>query len=562
MKLSNEILSSVLAAVWIALSLGCTAEGVQQEAPEQAQEKPRGVAIVDGPGAGEATGRFVVAVVGIDDYRHWPKLDNAVADALGMAEILTEKFGFVAPVPPLVDGEATKQRIEELVKDDLRDVLEESDNLVLFFAGHGHTRVDRVGETELETGYLVPVEAAAGSEEKWSRYIEIDSLLKEVGTLPARHILVVLDSCHSGFALSGAQKLRNMPRYERSLATKVSRKVVTSARRDEQAIDSGPVANHSLFTGSLIEGLDRSQADLDDSDFITSSELGLFLQQTVGRYSDSKQTPDFGSFYLDNRGEMVIPISIGSSLAARKRRAFAALRRGELDRVRQELGGQEVTGPQLTYLKYRLALAGRDSESALAAVRELLRMDWAEGTLPLSRHDLSELDVRLEYWNAFLELSDGAFPLEVRFLAGGEAERLAPVEPGHIGDFEGYEIETGDFMGLEITNPTTETWHVYMMDIDQDGRINPVPLWRSDTQFDGLSAGSTERTYPFKHDGSAPGMSEFRLFAAPTRIRALLSPPSTMSRAAIPTLDASETAGVEVRAVVYRAVRQGATGEE
>ena len=77
------------------------------------------------------------------------------------------------------------------------------------------------------------------------------------------------------------------------------------------------------------------------------------------------------------------------------------------------------------------------------------------------------------------------------------------------------------------TNPTSDTWHVYMIDIDQDGRINPIPLWQSDTQFDELAGGLTETTYTIKHRDSGPGVSEFRLCASRKRVHELLSPPST-----------------------------------
>ena len=523
----------------------------------QAQEHSRGVTAVETESLQDGTGRFVVVVIGIDAYQHWPKLDNAVQDALGTESVLTEKFGFDAPIPPLLNEEATKAQIEHLVEDRLRSVLREDDNLVLLFAGHGHTRVDRVGEIDHETGYLVPVGAQFGAGERWSQYIEIDAFLKEISTLPARHILVVLDSCHSGFALSGAHKLRGLPRYEHSLHKQVSRKVVTSARRDEQALDTGPVAGHSLFTGALVDGLDRSLADLDDSDFITSSEIGLYLQQTVGRHSESRQTPDFGFFYLDERGEMVIPIAIGNTQDALKRRAFSALKRGEFDELERtltEIRHQNYSGPQLLYLEYRLNLARRHTETAYLNITDLDEVDWSEGTIPLSHHDVRELIVRVRFWQALLNLHEGGFPLEVTFSAGTDAEHLQPVEPTNIGGGTGYEIGTGEYTQLQITNPTPDTWHVYMIDIDQDGRINPIPLWRSDTQFDGLGAGRSEATYTFKHDGAAPGVSEFRLFASRKRTRELLSPPSTAARGALPPLDASHAKGVKVKSLRYRAV--------
>jgi hypothetical protein len=41
----------------------------------------------------------------------------------------------------------------------------------------------------------------------------------------------------------------------------------------------------------------------------TGSELGLYVQRRVETYPGSRQTPDFGTFAFDDRGEMVIPLA-------------------------------------------------------------------------------------------------------------------------------------------------------------------------------------------------------------------------------------------------------------
>jgi hypothetical protein len=50
-----------------------------------------------------------------------------------------------------------------------------------------------------------------------------------------------------------------------------------------------------------------------------AAELGLYLQQAVGRYSDSTQTPDFGSFFLDDRGELILSLGTASAAESPKR---------------------------------------------------------------------------------------------------------------------------------------------------------------------------------------------------------------------------------------------------
>jgi hypothetical protein len=141
-----------------------------------------------------------------------------------------------------------------------------------------------------------------------------------VSLLPARHILVILDACHSGIALGALIKWRDAVSWEAEpaavLQARRSRRIITSALDDEVAVDSGPMPAHSLFTGCLIEGLTGGIRG-DERRVTTGSALGLYLQQRVGTYPHARQTPDFGTFALDERGEMVIPLIARASPALR-----------------------------------------------------------------------------------------------------------------------------------------------------------------------------------------------------------------------------------------------------
>jgi hypothetical protein len=258
--------------------------------------------------------RLLVVVIGIDDYERQTRLHCAVADALGVQRILVERFGFEAPIPALTNRAATKPAIEALVDDQLRQLVRPDDALVFFFAGHGTTRTARFDGITIETGYLAPVEARGF--DQYSDLVNMEELLRRIGVLPARHILVVLDTCHSGMALGAAvTHYRSMDSYVNKLAGNRSRRVITSARRDEPALDTGPVPGHSLFTGVLIEALLSGEADLDKNGIVTFSELALCVQQRVGQSSGSRQTPDFGAFHLDDRGELLLMINSSARVA-------------------------------------------------------------------------------------------------------------------------------------------------------------------------------------------------------------------------------------------------------
>jgi formylglycine-generating enzyme required for sulfatase activity len=256
------------------------------------------------------SGRRVIAVIGIDRYDHWPRLSNAVRDASG-AEALFRRLGFEEVTAPVLDERATGKAIQSLVTDDLT-VLGPEDSLVLFYAGHGGTRKHRLGGEEIRTGYLIPVDASS-SPDRGSTWVELEGWLRAVSLLPAKHILVVLDACHSGIALDPIIKWRDIGSWQdtplSTLQARRSRRIITSALDDQVALDSGPVHGHSLFTGCLIEGL-TDGIRRSGSRVTTGSELGLYLQRRVQTYPHSRQTPDFGTFAFDDRGEMVIPLAI------------------------------------------------------------------------------------------------------------------------------------------------------------------------------------------------------------------------------------------------------------
>jgi Caspase domain len=448
-------------------------------------------------------GRSLVVVIGINEYVHWQKLKNAVQDAIGLQQTLIDKLGFVAPIPPLLNEAATKEAIESLIEDRLHKELQEDDNLVLFFAGHGHTRIDKVGGKVVgETGFIVPVKARV-TQEYWSDYIRIDPLLQSISRLPARHILVILDSCHSGFALGEAMKSfrGNAVFYEKDLSSRISRKVITSAHREQSALDGGPLSGHSLFTGILINAFNSENANSDDNRFITSSELGLFVQQQVAQASESHQTPDFGSFYLDDRGEMVMLLRT-QSFDALKNRAFSALQKGEFTTLKElvrEIVNLKPSSPEALYLQYRLMIVEGDFLTAILLINQLLEIDLERAFIPLSKHDLRATLSQIQENFNLLELQEESnFPLKIELLTGSDKGTLAKVKEDRIDKNNIYSVESQNFGQLKIENLSELTLYVYAIKIDSDGRVTAGRLWENEgVLLNGLQPQKTELSYTF-----------------------------------------------------------------
>jgi very-short-patch-repair endonuclease len=250
-------------------------------------------------------------VIGIDRYRTWGHLNNAVNDARGVLAAF-EQLGFVPVVTPLLDDAATGDAIR-CIPARLAPELDENDSLVVFFAGHGHTTTTRFPDgVHISKGYLIPVDADRDdrSVHTWQR---IEHWLTTIAELRPRHILVILDSCHSGIALGPSIVHRGVgvrpdgspkPFHERR-----SRRILTSALDDQRAMDGGPVAGHSVFTGCLIEAL-RGGAGMQHhaSAAVGVNAIAEYVRGRVRDYSESQQVPVLGCLELDDCGELLLSL--------------------------------------------------------------------------------------------------------------------------------------------------------------------------------------------------------------------------------------------------------------
>ena len=257
-------------------------------------------------------------MIGIDRYLKWERLDNAVSDARGVLAVF-EELGFAPVVPPLLDDAATGEAIRRL-PGSLAPELREDDSLVVFFAGHGYTRTDRFSDgVPVPKGYLIPVDADRSRtyDYTWQR---IDPWLTTIAELPPRHILVILDSCHSGIALNSDIRHRGsgvrtdglpVPVHERR-----SRRVLASALDNQQAMDGGPIAGHSVFTGYLIEALRGGiRSWLRGTSAVGLNVVAEYVRHHVQERSGSQQVPGLGVLEYDGCGELTFSLDPARALS-------------------------------------------------------------------------------------------------------------------------------------------------------------------------------------------------------------------------------------------------------
>jgi len=390
--------------------------------------------------AARSRGRKLIATIGIDRYQHWRPLDNAVRDATGASQLFLE-LGFVDVLPPLLDEQATARAMWALVTHELKE-LSADDSLVLFYAGHGASQKHRLGAEVIKTGYLVPVDA----EDEVFTWIDLEGWLRAVALIPAKHILVILDACHSGIALDPIIKWRDTKSWRdeplSTLKARRSRRIITSALDDQVALDSGPRHGHSLFTGCLLDGL---QHDLRRAGHLvtTGSELGLYVQRRVQTCPHSRQTPDFGTFAFDDRGEMIIPLSDATPEALEQlstdhdelaRNVEVARRR----RQRIGLAAFAAAGLVVSAFTTQRYLAQRQLDAAVADELQVVRhaindaRDAEAARSKLATQAFAAFDGRRtedgeQIWREALDRADGA--AQAYLTASRHAERALAKDP-------------------------------------------------------------------------------------------------------------------------------------
>jgi peptidoglycan/xylan/chitin deacetylase (PgdA/CDA1 family)/tetratricopeptide (TPR) repeat protein len=273
-------------------------------APARAGEQPTATA---SPAPGEPKRSFYrdswAVIIGINDYEHWPKLRYAVNDANSIEEVLTAKFGFKKEnIRKLLNGDATRQRIMQVLGDELTDSnkVQREDRVFFFFAGHGTTRTFEDGR---QVGFIVPVDADQNN--YVSTAISMSQIREASDLIPAKHVYFVMDSCYSGLALSRGSGAYSRDRsYLEEITRREARQILTAGGADQQVADDGP-NGHSVFTWAVLQGL-QGEADLDGNGVITASELGAYVSPIVAKFAN--QTPAVGNLVGSEGGEFVLEL--------------------------------------------------------------------------------------------------------------------------------------------------------------------------------------------------------------------------------------------------------------
>jgi hypothetical protein len=243
-------------------------------------------------------GPYYALIIGNQNYKNLPKLQTPVNDAKEMAQLLKDRYRFQTKVILDADRNQILTALGEY-----RRTLPENSSLLIYYAGHGHH------DPDADEAYWLPIDAQANNNANW---ISADDITRDVRAIRSSHILVISDSCYSGY-LVGSRSAKagfnpvEMHAFLAKMLSSKSRNLMSSGG-DEPVADAG-APGHSVFAGAVLDGLRR----VEEGNFTASDLFQRFIQPKVG--GQSRQVPqyseirnsghEYGDFVFSQHGDFV-----------------------------------------------------------------------------------------------------------------------------------------------------------------------------------------------------------------------------------------------------------------
>jgi hypothetical protein len=220
-------------------------------------------------------GRYYALIIGVQNYDLLDDLESPLNDLARVKTLLEQRYGFI------VQTLADPSQLDLMRKvNELSQTLEEDDNLLIYFAGHGN----RLAGAR-ETGYWLPANAERPPDD--TLWVPNEFVTRHLGRLAAKRVLVVSDSCYAGllgddpgYVMVGERTYS--PEYVRWKMPKRSRLVLASGTDQPVAEADG----NSVFARALVEELERNDG------LLTAPELFLRVRNRVRQSPLSERTAE------------------------------------------------------------------------------------------------------------------------------------------------------------------------------------------------------------------------------------------------------------------------------
>jgi hypothetical protein len=203
------------------------------------------------------------------------ELEEPVKDATEMYNILTNEYNF-DPENVILLKNSTKSEIIGTLHL-LRSKIAQTDNLLIFYAGHGFW------DEGMGVGYWLPKDAAKNNPVNWIPNTDLTNYIEAIKT---KHTLLIADACFSGGIFKTRAAFSTTYAIE-MLYNLNSRKAITSGTLTE-------VPDKSVFFQYLIKNLKENT-----DEYLSSEEL--FSRMRIAVINNSENVPQFGT--IQNVGD-------------------------------------------------------------------------------------------------------------------------------------------------------------------------------------------------------------------------------------------------------------------
>nr|NQU90315.1 caspase family protein [Bacteroidota bacterium] len=225
-------------------------------------------------------------IIGVNEYIDpgVKDLENPINDAQKLYDLLIKYYTF--------DPENISF-LKDPGRDEIYNIFEtymekidEDDNLLIFYAGHGHW------DEELKRGYWLPSNAQQGRRSTW---FSNNDLTDYIRGMKCRHTLLISDACFSGSIFKTRGAFDVAPKDIRILSEMPSRTAMTSGTLTE-------VPDKSVFIEYLAKRLEQNTEK-----YLTTEGLFNSFRRAVISNSVTDQVPQYGSIHLtgDEGGEFI-----------------------------------------------------------------------------------------------------------------------------------------------------------------------------------------------------------------------------------------------------------------
>jgi len=255
--------------------------------PEQKQdqrkasfEKPKAKSLKEAA----KEGKYYALIIGVNDYPdpEIMELDKPIQDAEKLLTNLTKNYTFEPENVKFLKNPTHEDIIAEF--DRLNRIIDEKDNLLIFYAGHGYW------DREDEIGYWLPSDAKQTNTANWIRNSTIRDYLRAVKT---KHTLLIADACFSGGIFKSRITYTDAPKTILNAYELPSRKAMTSGSIEE-------VPDKSVFMLFLNKRLEENTKEFISAEELFSSFKAAVLNNspTVPLYGEIKDTGDEGGDFI------------------------------------------------------------------------------------------------------------------------------------------------------------------------------------------------------------------------------------------------------------------------